>query len=111
MDISKLAQATLVSAGGDAATPIAEAFQKEYARLQEVNLIIDLSGVDGLKPAAIREFEALSERHRAAGKSFVIVTPALSYEDVPEELVVVPSVQEACDLIEMEEIERDLDRI
>jgi len=32
----------------------------------------------------------------------------LSYDEVPEEISVVPTLQEAKDLIEMEEIERDL---
>jgi len=37
------------------------------------------------------------------------VTNKVSYDDVPEEMCVVPTIQEANDLIEMEEIERDLE--
>ena len=38
----------------------------------------------------------------------MLVTNAIGYEDAPENLSVVPSFQEAKDVIEMEEIERDL---
>ena len=39
----------------------------------------------------------------------MIVTSHIRIEDIPEELFIVPSMQEAYDVIEMEEIERDLD--
>ena len=56
----------------------------------------------------ILEFLDISNTHKAGGQSFVIVTDKLSYDEVPEEISVVPTLQEAKDLIEMEEIERDL---
>ena len=54
------------------------------------------------------EFLDLSNTHKTAGQSFVLVTDKLSYDEVPDEISVVPTIQEAKDLIEMEEIERDL---
>jgi hypothetical protein len=45
---------------------------------------------------------------KKAAKSFVLVTNSISYEEAPENLSLVPTLQEAKDLIEMEEIERDL---
>ena len=51
----------------------------------------------------------LSNKHRGARKSFVLVTDKVTYEDVPEEINLVPTIQEAKDIIEMEEIERDLE--
>ena len=38
----------------------------------------------------------------------MIVTNTVNPDDIPEELFVVPTLQEAEDIIEMEEIERDL---
>ena len=55
------------------------------------------------------EFLELSRDHRSAKKSFVIVTNTVSFNDVNEELVVTPTIEEAYDVIEMEDIERDLD--
>ena len=53
-------------------------------------------------------FMPLSKLHKKAKKSFVIVTSDFDYNAVPEKLTVVPSLLEAHDIIEMEEIERDL---
>jgi hypothetical protein len=39
----------------------------------------------------------------------VIVSDTISYDNAPEELSITPTIQEAHDIIEMEEIERDLD--
>jgi hypothetical protein len=49
----------------------------------------------------------LSEQHKRQ-KSFIIVISDLDYNAVPDTLTVVPSILEAHDIIEMEEIERDL---
>ena len=51
----------------------------------------------------------MSKKHKLAKKSFVIVTDKISYDVAPEELSITPTIQEAHDIIEMEEIERDLD--
>jgi len=37
-----------------------------------------------------------------------LVCNAIDLDDTPEEIVVVPTLQEAFDIIEMEEMERDL---
>ena len=65
----------------------------------------------GLKLSSgdILEFLPISNKHRDTKKSFVLVTDKVSFDEVPEELSVVPTIQEAKDIIEMEEIERDLD--
>jgi len=55
------------------------------------------------------EFINISNNHRKSKKSFLIVTSNIKLEDIPEELFIVPTIQEAYDVIEMEEIERDLD--
>ncbi len=83
--------------------------QKAYPKLKTENLILNLFSLEGLTANDLLEFLQLSNTHRGAKHSFVIVTDKVSYDDVPEELMVVPSLQEAHDVIEMEEIERDLD--
>ena len=56
----------------------------------------------------LEAFEEFIELHREKGKSFIVVHDQYSYDELPENLPVVPTVQEAHDLIQMEEIERDL---
>jgi len=53
-------------------------------------------------------FLKLSNYHRATKHSFVIVNDAIDIDDVPMEMIVVPTILEAGDIVEMEEIERDL---
>jgi hypothetical protein len=50
----------------------------------------------------------LSNTHRALKKSLVLVNAAVSTDEIPDELLVVPTLHEAEDVIDMEEIERDL---
>jgi len=38
-----------------------------------------------------------------------LVSSAVALDDIPEEISMAPTLQEARDIIEMEEIERDLD--
>lgn len=79
-----------------------------YDKIKNDHIILNLFSFSKLTESDILEFLEISNKHRAAKKSFVLVTGAISYDDVPEEICVVPTIQEAKDIIEMEEIERDL---
>ena len=57
---------------------------------------------------SIKVFSDLSKLHSKGKKSFVIVTENIDFNALPKSLVVVPSVLEAHDIIDMDEIERDL---
>ncbi|UJH66926.1 ribonuclease Z [Allomuricauda sp. SCSIO 65647] len=82
---------------------------KAYPSLKHDNIIVNLFSFSKLTANDILEFLELSNNHKKMNKSFVLVTGKVSYDEVPDEISVVPTVQEAKDLIEMEEIERDLD--
>lgn len=56
----------------------------------------------------INELLQLSASHYAKQKSFILVNSHLDIETISEELRVAPTIQEAEDMIQMEEIERDL---
>jgi signal recognition particle receptor subunit beta len=79
-----------------------------YERFKNDNIIVNLTSLDEVPVEKIIEFLQLSNYHRAAKHSFVIVTNKLDLDEAPDELVVVPTLQEAYDIIEMEEMERDL---
>ncbi|MEJ2584551.1 MAG: ribonuclease Z [Robiginitalea sp.] len=80
-----------------------------YPRLKNDHLIINLFSFGALTTSDLLGFLKLSDEHRSRGKSFVLVSDKISYDQVPDELSLAPSLQEAGDIIEMEEIERDLD--
>ena len=89
----------------------AEFYQKlshEYASYKSQNLIIDLSPDKTLTMNDVKLFLDLSNTHSKGKKSLVIVTNTINLNNVPAKLIVVPSILEAHDIIEMEEIERDL---
>tara|TARA_R110002050_G_scaffold296752_1_gene457091 strand:- start:3090 stop:3422 length:333 start_codon:yes stop_codon:yes gene_type:complete len=82
--------------------------QSLYPKFKNNNIIIALTTLNTLGLQDIVEFLQLSNTHRASKHSFVIVTDKIDLDLVPDEIVVVPTVQEAYDIIEMEEMERDL---
>ncbi|WP_394749706.1 ribonuclease Z [Spongiimicrobium salis] len=85
-----------------------ENLNNAYSKLKNDHIIVNLFSFSKLTAGDILEFLQLSNAHRNANKSFVIVTDKVTYDEVPEEICVVPTIQEAKDIIEMEEIERDL---
>lgn len=79
-----------------------------YKRFENDNIIVNLTTLNKLSLQDIVEFLQLSNTHRNARHSFVIVTDKVNLDETPDEIVVVPTLQEAYDIIEMEEMERDL---
>ena len=64
------------------------------------------SGVISLED--IIEFLRVSNTHRGDKKSFVVVSDKVDLDIMPDEICIVPTMHEAYDIIEMEDIERDL---
>lgn len=79
-----------------------------YSSYEDKNLIIDLSNDGSLTLSQILSWLELSNNHRSKKRSFVLVVDDFNFDDAPEEMVVVPTLLEAHDIIQMEEIERDL---
>lgn len=88
-------------------TDFITAITQKYTEFKNYNLIVKLSNVVEILDVAL--FTTLAEKQKKAKKTFVIVTNAINFTDVPESLLVVPTLIEAHDIIQMEEIERDLD--
>ena len=89
----------------------AEFYQKlhhEYNSFKTQNIIVDLSHDKELTMDDIKLFTDLIKTHKKAKKSLVLVTDAINLNDIPSKIIVVPTQLEAHDIIEMEEIERDL---
>ncbi len=80
----------------------------EHNSFKLQNLILDVTHDKNVTLRDIIAFLDLSKIHKKGKKSFVIVAENINFNDVPSKLIVVPSLLEAHDIIEMEEIERDL---
>lgn len=72
------------------------------------NVVLNLLKYNSLDLPQLLLFLKTSNLHRKTKQSFVIVNDAIDIDEVPFEMIVVPTLQEAGDIIEMEEIERDL---
>ena len=80
----------------------------DFSSFSNNNLIIILASLVPLTRSELSEFLLISNTHRQNGHSFVIVTDNIDIDSTPEELIIVPTLTEAKDIIEMEEMERDL---
>lgn len=80
-------------------------FNEEFS---SSNIVIDLSELE-ISIKTILSFEEISTKKRENGTSFVIINSTIDIEKIPEEIYVVPSLQEAIDIIEMDEMMRDLE--
>ncbi|UZO80262.1 ribonuclease Z [Aquimarina sp. ERC-38] len=83
--------------------------EEKYDSFKNNHIIVQLSSLKNNEAENISDFLRISKAHKAKKQSFVLVSGELTYNDVPEELSLVPTLQEARDIIAMEDIERDLD--
>ncbi|MFS4481422.1 ribonuclease Z [Hyunsoonleella sp. 2307UL5-6] len=78
-----------------------------YPKFKNDNIIVVLTALE-IKTTDIVEFLQISNIHKNINHSFVIVSDKVNLDEIPDELIVAPTQQEAFDIIEMEEMERDL---
>ncbi len=83
-------------------------FSENYTNFANNNIIIEFSDGKGEEKQNILLFLQYSKGHRNNGMSFVIVIDGIDIDDIPDEIIIVPTLVEAHDIIEMENIERDL---
>lgn len=82
--------------------------ESNHRSFKNDNVVVDILKYGELSLEELLKFLKLSNSHRQGKKSFVIVNDTINIDHVPEELLVVPTLDEAGDIIQMEEIERDL---
>lgn len=80
----------------------------EYNSFKTKNLILDLSHDKEIAMQDIKSFIDLTKLHKKGKKSLILVTNHIDFNTVPASVTVVPTLLEAHDIIEMDEIERDL---
>lgn len=86
-----------------------ENLNQGYDKISKDHIVVNLFSFSRLTSDDLLEFLDLSRKHKKENKSFVLVTDKVDYDDVPDEISLAPTLQEAMDIIEMEDIERDLD--
>ena len=84
------------------------AYDLHYPEFQSYNIILFPEKTQVLTSDFSEALLQRTKAHQAQKKSFVLVSSHLAYGDFPDEIVLVPTLQEAIDLIEMDEMQRDL---
>lgn len=108
MIIDNNSNITIVTQEKASIVELVKKLQVVYPRYKNDNIIVNLTSLKVLTINDVVEFLEISNQHRKAKHSFVIVTDTIHEDNIPDELIIVPTLQEAYDIIEMEEIERDL---
>lgn len=109
MIFDKEGNTTIVSQENIELKTFLENLNRAYPGIRDDHLIVNLFSFSSLSTDQLLEFLNLSNKHRSRRKSFVLVTRKVSFDEIPDEICVVPTLREARDIIEMEEIERDLE--
>ena len=77
-------------------------------KFKKQNVIINLLEIKELSLENLLLFLKVSNIHRTTKHSFILVNDSINPDDLPDEMTVVPTLQEAEDIVEMEDIEREL---
>ena len=97
----------LVDDKGDLAA-FANELTKRHSDFKEFNLVIDLLEQKNLVSEQLLMFLEIATIQLNQKKSFVIVNNNVEIDKVPEDLIVVPTLREAEDVINMDELQREL---
>ena len=81
---------------------------ENLSNFKSYNLIIDLSNNINIDLKEILLFSQIGKELKNNHQSFVIVYDNVDFDHLPNDLVLVPTLTEAEDIIEIENIERDL---
>lgn len=83
-------------------------FNNQIDELIKKNTIIDISNYRYLTIKDFNTFFSIARNYKKAKKSLVLVVSDFDFDTISDKINLVPTLQEAHDIIEMEEIERDL---
>ena len=106
MRINKTAKYTLITTDETSFQSFYDAFIK--SSLKGEHLILDFSEKLNLSLEEILSFLDIANNYRENNTSFIIIASGFNIDDIPDEISIVPTLTEALDILEMDDIERDL---
>lgn len=82
---------------------------KNHTEFEKDNVIVNVLSNEDLDVKDLLMFLEISNLHRLQKRSFVIASRPISIDNsLPDELIIAPTLREAEDIINMEELEREL---
>ncbi|MDP3354166.1 MAG: ribonuclease Z [Flavobacteriaceae bacterium] len=83
-------------------------FSDKYQDFQNDHIIINISNKFNIDLKELFVLLEVSENHLNKKLSFILIVNGIDFDELPDELIVAPTLTEAKDILEMEAIERDL---
>jgi hypothetical protein len=108
MKISQKDNYTFIVSNEHSFSEFMTAFKVEKLDSVENHKVIELSDNLNTTLNDLSLFLNIAENHRENGISFVIICNGIDVDEIPDEINVAPTLHEAEDVLEMEEIEREL---
>ena len=108
MKTTKKESYLLVENENDSLTEFSSELTKHHHNIVDENVVVYLIQFTNINTKDLLGFLEISNLHKTKKKSFVLVNDAVGIDELPDELIVVPTLQEAEDMIQMDEIQRDL---
>ncbi len=83
-------------------------FKNSYSEIENSNVFLSLSEKINTKEEDIFVFLDYSKKHSEKKTTFIVISNNVDVDKFPETFNIVPTLQEAEDILEMENIQRDL---
>ncbi|NCT10007.1 MAG: hypothetical protein GW772_08020 [Flavobacteriia bacterium] len=109
MIITKRKKYTLISSDEDSFSDFFSSFLVKKNDFEKEHLVVLISDNIIANEKDFISFLDFSEKKKENGTSFVIVNSTINIDDFPDNFNIVPTIIEAEDILEMEEIERELE--
>ncbi|TMM32001.1 hypothetical protein FDT66_00615 [Polaribacter aestuariivivens] len=108
MQFDKKENYTYVSSDENSFQEFYNTFIKQEKEFKKEHVIVHISNEISVSTEDFLLFLKVAEQKNENGTSFVIINTVVNVDDFPENLNIVPTLQEAEDILEMENIEREL---
>jgi len=108
MNIEKKELYTIITSDEKSFSDFFNAFSTSHTSLKKEHLIVVFSEELNTTTEQISLFLDVAATHKSNGTSFAIVCNGIDIDAFPETFNIVPTFEEAIDVLEMEAIERDL---
>jgi hypothetical protein len=108
MQIDNKGSYTIITPSETKASLFFDVFSKKKDALKKEHIVLDFLQNINTVLEDILLFLNIAIDCRKNGTSFVIVCIGIPIDDIPDEITVVPTIPEAIDILEIDEIERDL---
>jgi hypothetical protein len=108
MQIEKKEKYTLISSDENSFTDFYNSFIKEIQNHNEEHIFLKFSDKINVNKEDFLLFLEISTQKKENKTSFVIISKNMNADDFPENFNIVPTLIEAEDILEMENMEREL---